>query len=384
MAPTLARFLFCRNLIVVSIGVFASFLFSSVSVASTDMQSTMDDTNKLPRSADTELEAIRGVKTYYGSAEVASDLHLRTLISIPIDSKRALHPILFTQWVSCESIELGQGDGGALGVIARNSGLALVRIERAGTGDSQGPDCEKLDYDTEVRHYVEAFTQILKNRLIDSSKVYILGESLGSTTAPLVALELQKAGFHIAGIAVQGGGALTHFERMLNFDRYYLERRPQAVPRETVHSEMLNRAQFHTEYLIKGRHPDAIAADGPGMKAVREDIRGMENNSHYGRPYAWHQQATQHNFLAAWAQIDAEVLVIFNEFDQFESLHGHKLIVDTVNEKRPETAKLIVQPGLGHSSWRFNSIDEAYRDETGIAETETTAAKIVHWLKTIR
>ena len=47
----------------------------------------------------------------------------------------------------------------------------------------------------------------------------IYGSSLGSTTAPLVA-----QGKKVAGIIVQGGGAVTYLERMINFDRLYLER----------------------------------------------------------------------------------------------------------------------------------------------------------------
>ncbi len=345
-------------------------------------QSSLADGDPLPRSIERPLEAIDGVQTVYDSVAVEPGIRLRVLVSMPDDAETPLHPILFTQWVSCDTIELGHGNGGALGAVARDSGLALVRVERAGTGDSQGPSCSELDYEMEVAHYVSAFASVLDHETLDPSKVYIWGDSLGATTAPLVALSLQNAGYDIAGIAVQGGGALTHFERMLNFERIYLERRPQHVSLESIHDSLLDRARFLTEYLLNKRHPDQIAMDTPAMAAVRADIRGMDTGSHYGRPFAWHQQAAQQNFLAAWAALDAPVLVIFNEFDQFEVLHGHQLIVDAVNRLRPGTGKLIVQAGLGHSSWRFNSINEAYRDETGIPEAETTAARIVHWLRT--
>ncbi len=346
-------------------------------------QSILDRSDQLPRADERPLESVDGVRTYYESVEVEPGVRLRVLISVPAGSDRALHPILFTQWVSCDTVELGEGSGGSLGAVAKNSGLALVRVERSGTGDSQGSGCDNLDYDTEIQHYISAFTQILDHKALDPSKVYVWGDSLGATTAPLVAVALQNAGRDIAAVAVQGGGALTHFERMLNFDRFYLERRSQEVAAASIHSEMLARVRFHTEYLINQRHPDNISTDSPAMAAVRSDVRGMSSDNHYGRPFSWHQQAAQRNFLAAWATLDAHVLVIFNEYDQFETLHGHRLIVDTVNRLRPDTANLVVQPGLGHSSWRFNSIEEAYRDETGIPETETTAARIVHWLRTL-
>ncbi|MEM8659795.1 MAG: MerR family transcriptional regulator [Pseudomonadota bacterium] len=68
-----------------------------------------------------------------------------------------------------------------------HGGLAKVRVERAGSGDSEGPPCSKLDYDTEVAHYIAVFTKLLNNPLLNSEEVFVFGSSLGSTTAPLVA-----------------------------------------------------------------------------------------------------------------------------------------------------------------------------------------------------
>ncbi len=347
------------------------------------LQASIDPSDPLPRLNNKPLEEITGVRSHYGSVLVEPGVRLRTLISHSIDQNKPLHPLLFTQWVSCGSIELKAGDGGKMGMIARESGLALVRVDRAGAGDSQGPSCNKLDYITEVQHYITAFEKLLKNPRIDSSKIYILGESLGSTTAPLVAEALQGKGFNIEAVVVQGGGALTHLERMINFDRIYLERRLNEVPRADIHAQMNNRIAFQTEYLAKGRHPDNIANDSPAMMAVRDDVRGLEKDNHYGRPFAWHQQAAKQNFLAAWASLDAKVLVIFNEFDQFEMRHGHELIVDTVNQRTPGNAELIVQSDLGHSSWRYDSKEAAYIDKDGKSASKITGKTIVEWLQKI-
>ncbi len=347
-------------------------------------QASNELADPLSRLNDKPLENITGVDTFYGSVEVEPNVRLRTLISRPKSVDKPIHPLLFTQWVSCGTIELKPGSGGKLGLIARESGLALVRVERAGSGDSQGPGCDQLDYETEVKHYVVAFEKLLKDKRLDASKVYVLGESLGSTTAPLVASSLQSKGYNIEAVIVQGGGALTHLERMINFERIYLERRPEAVPRSQIHEQMNQRILFQTEYLVKGRHPDDIAKDNPAMAAVRNDVRGLDKENHYGRPFEWHQQAAKHNFLEAWESLDTRVLVIFNEFDQFETQHGHELIVETMNRKSPGSATFIVQKGMGHSSWRFNSAEEAYADETGASETETTGKVMVDWLKSIR
>jgi hypothetical protein len=353
-------------------------LLTAVSTSASDKLN-----DELPRIDNKPLENITGVDTFYGSVQVEPDVRLRTLISRPKNISTPLHPLLFTQWVSCGTIEQKEGPGGMLGMLARESDLALVRVERAGAGDSQGPSCDKLDYNTEVAHYITAFKELLKDKRIDASKVYVMGQSLGSTTAPLVASSLQDMGHNIEAVVVQGGGAVTHLERMINFDRFYLERRPNEVPRVQIHEQMNNRILFQTEYLVKGRHPDEIAKDSPAMLSVRNDTRGLNKDNHYGRPFAWHQQAAQRNFLAAWESLKSKVLVIFNDLEQFETRHGHELIVQTVNRKSPGSATLVVQTGLGHSSWRYNSLEDAYANTGGTRESETTGNAILEWLTSI-
>ncbi|NOX95676.1 MAG: alpha/beta hydrolase [Alphaproteobacteria bacterium] len=238
--------------------------------------------------------------------------------------------------------------------------MTLVRVERSSDGDSLGPACDELDYDTEVAHYVEAFDSLLKDKRLIASKVYIYGASLGSTTAPLVAHALQDKGYNIAGVAIQGGGAETYYQRMLTFDRLYLERRPNDVNPADIHDEMIRRAKFHYEYLTLGRDPDDIAQDSAEMAVTHADIRGLGDGEHYGRPYSWHQQAAKLNFLAAWNTLDAPVLVIYNEFEQFKMRYGHKVIADMVKHRNPGTATFVEQENMGHSNNRFATVEDAY------------------------
>ncbi|MEM9495140.1 MAG: hypothetical protein AAGA09_03990 [Pseudomonadota bacterium] len=339
----------------------------------------------LARAADRPLEEIEGVASHYGVFETTDGAQLRTIIAIPESAAEPLHPLLFTQWVSCGSIEYREGSEAReiLAALARSSGLALVRVERAPDGDSVGPACNELDYDTEVAHYIEAFDALLKDPRLDASSVFLYGSSLGSTTAPLVAEALQSRGHAIGGVAIQGGGAETYYERMLTFDRHYLERRPGAVAPADIHDEMIARARFHYEYLIEDRLPDDIAKDSPEMAAVRADVLGLGENDHYGRPFAWHQQAAKHNFLAAWATVDAPVLVVFNEFDQFEARYGHQVITDVVNRLRPGTATFIEQKNIGHSNMRYDDIVEAYPREGGEPAWRETADVMVNWFSNI-
>lgn len=338
-----------------------------------------DDTTLPVRTEQTEQ--IPGVTTLYRSVPVDADTRLRVFITRPDNLDGPLNPLFLTQWVSCGPLhyERGGSMSETLAMLARDSGLSLVRVERSGSGDSTGVPCSELDYDTEVAHYRAAFQQVLESADVDSSRVFFLGLSLGSTTAPLLAQHFQDEGYELGGIAVQGGGAYSYLERMLAFEQNYLDRRPDSPNRDSRTSQYGQRAAFLVEYLLKQRHPDDIAADSEAMAAVRNDILGMDETSHYGRPFQWHQQAAQHDFVAAWRALAAPVAVVFNEYDQYEAIYGAELLVDTVNSEGRGTAELIFQSGLGHSSGVYRDTIDAYAGRDGVKGWPRTAGQLTAW-----
>lgn len=329
-------------------------------------------------------EEIPGLDSYYGVVETSDGARLRTIITKPEGTEEPLPAIFFTQWVSCGSLEYNPASTARniLAIVAQKSGMALIRVERSASGDSEGPACHELDYDTELQHYFEAYDELMQSPHIDAGNVVIQGSSLGSTTAPLLARRVIEAGHSVRGVAVQGGGAVTYLERMINFDRNYLERRPGVDP-DDIHRKMIDRIRFHYEYLINGRDPDEIANDSAAMTRVRGDILGLGDGQQYGRPYAWHRQAAKHNFLAAWRAIEAPVLVVFNGYDQYEMRHGHRMIADFVNRWRPGSATYVEQESIGHSNTVYPTVEDAYAGENGVAAPELIANRIVNWLKTV-
>lgn len=322
------------------------------------------------------FETFAGVTASYGAIDTPDGAILRTLVTRPEGANGPLPAIFFTQWVSCDSVEINR-PGVWLdvmrGVIER-SGMVFIRVERASGGDSRGPGCHELDYDTEVAHYRHAFDQLVRPPLVDIERVYVWGNSLGSTTAPLVA-----QGKRVAGIIVGGGGAQTYFERMLQFDRIGFERSGMD-PRE-IDDRMRRHAEFHVEYLLRGKDPADIAAERPELSDVWAHMRGTGEGVHYGRPYAWHRQAAMNSFLQAWVDFGGDALVLFHEYDQFEYGEGHRLIVDTLNRLRPGSATLTVLPKTGHDYRVYPTADHALRGEAGVPAPELAIQPILSWLK---
>lgn len=328
----------------------------------------------LPRRESKPLVSIAGLETEYGAVRMSEGIRLRTILTRPRGAVTRLPAIFLTQWVSCGSLDFTSERPSLLRDLAERSGMVLVRIERRGTGDSEGAPCSALDYDTEVRHYRESLNAIARHEWVDPARILIFGSSLGATTAPLVA-----QGRKVAGIAVQGGGALTYLERMIAFDRLYLERSGKYAPGE-IHEEMLRRIRFHAEYLVGAKTPEEVVRAQPDLSGVWESIRGAaEAPPHYGRPYAWHWQAARQDFLEAWTRIEAPVLVVHGEFDQFEPRHGHALIAETLNRLRPGSATFVEVPRADHELDVYATAEDAYAYRKGRPDASLLLEPLLAW-----
>jgi pimeloyl-ACP methyl ester carboxylesterase len=335
-------------------------------------------TGDLPRKDAKPLTVLAGIDTEYGVVRTSEGLKLRSILTRPTGATAKLPAIMLTQWVSCGSVDFGPDRQNWLRDVAEQSGMVFVRIERSGSGDSQGPGCDKLDYDTEVRHYREALEQVARHPWVDPDRILLFGNSLGATTAPLVA-----QGKKVAGIAVQGGGAVTYLERMINFDRLYVERSGKYGPHQ-YHEEMTRRIPFQVEYLLGRKTPQQIEAEHPEWKGIWQTIRGgAEAPEHYGRPHAWHWQAAGHDFLEAWTKVDAPVLVIHGDYDQFEPRHGHELIATTLNRLRPGSATFVAVPGADHELESYASAEDAYAYKDAKVDRALLVRPLLDWARKV-
>lgn len=321
------------------------------------------------------LEAIDGLEIVFDDLTTPDGARLRTIVSRPSGTAGPLPAVFYVQWVSCSTVELDDSPHRqVLQGVAERSGMVFLRVERSTAGDSEGPGCHELDWDTELAHYRHAFDELARHPWVDPDRIVVWGGSLGSTFAPFVA-----RGNAVLGVAMAGGGAQTYLERMIEFDRIGFER-SDLDPRE-IHERMVEHVQFHVEYLVHGKTPETIARERPDLADVWGRIRGTGDGVHYGRPYAYHQQAASKNFLGAWLELDVPVLVVYGEFDQFERRHGHELVAEMVNRERPGTARFAMLPRTGHSARMYPSAEDAASWRMGHPVSELVLRPLLEWLR---
>jgi glyoxylase-like metal-dependent hydrolase (beta-lactamase superfamily II)/dienelactone hydrolase len=325
-------------------------------------------------------EALPGLHTEHGELLPGDGARLHTIVTRPEKVTGRLPAVLFVQWLSCDSIELRPDAKDGWSVMLRRliteSGMLWARTEKSGVGTSKGTPCAQLDYETELAHHRAAFRQLKARPDVDPQRIVVFGASMGSNYAPLVA-----AGEDVAGVVVWGGGATTWFERMLGFERNALElgdTDPQALA-----GEVNARAAYFARYLLKGETPAAITASDPKLGEVWRRIVGTSDTGHYGRPFAFHQQAQRQNWAGAWNRVRAPVLVLHGEYDWFESRDAAQLIANIVNDRQAGAATFRELPQLDHHFTRYANRRDAFREKEGKENADPAVRAILDWLSQI-
>jgi pimeloyl-ACP methyl ester carboxylesterase len=334
----------------------------------------------LPRRDGAHDEAYPGIDIEYGSLHAGDGVRLRTILTKPAGVERP-PVILFVQWLSCDTVEVrADRDNGWLQMMrgmVRDSGWAVMRMDKRGVGDSEGGPCAELDYETELADHRAAMAALAERTDVDTTRIVVFGARMGSRMASQVAADAPG----VIGVLGWGGGSKTWFERMQAFDRNALEL--GGTDAAEIATRMREHQAFYAQYLLKGMDPPAIIAADPAMAAVWSDIIGTSADAHYGRAFAFHQQAQQADWTAAWGRLDVPVLMVMGEYDWFENQAGHETVVRIVNRQQAGLARLEVIPQMDHHFTVFPDARAAFRDEGGRGDAAPFLALAFAWLKSL-
>ena len=335
-------------------------------------------TADLPRREGAHEEVHPGIDTEYGSLAVAAGVRLRTILTRPAGVERP-PLIVFVQWLSCDTVEIRPDrDNGWLQMLrglVRESGWAVMRTDKRGVGDSEGGPCSELDYETELADHRAVLAAVSARKDLDTDRIVVFGASMGSRMASQVAADAPG----VVGVLGWGGGSKTWFERMLAFDRNALERGDTDAA--DIATRMREHQAFYAKYLLEGLDPPAIIEAEPAMAAVWADIIGTSADAHYGRAFAFHQQAQRADWTAAWGRIDVPVLLVMGEYDWFENRAGHETVVRIVNRRRPGLARFEVIPRTDHHFAVFPDARAAFREEGGRDDARPFLDLALAWLE---
>lgn len=331
----------------------------------------------LARKMQESAEPLEGIETTFGELPVAHSMRLRSFLTRPEGSSARLPAVYFVQWLSCDTVEIGKSNGGWLQMmrkLVRESGMVVMRTDKAGVGDSEGGPCSALDYETELAHHRMALDALFAHPWVDPKRVFVFGASMGANFAPLVA-----ADHDVRGIAVWGGGAQTWFERQLGFERRALEL--GGKDGATIDTRMRVLTGLYKTVLVPGTTYAQVLERDPELASAWKLMTGAEGDTQFGRPLAFHQQAQQRQWAAAWSATNTPVLALFGEFDWFEHADGVRLIGKLVNQRKAGLAQVHIVPQLDHHFTRYASPEDAFAERNGTPDATPVMDVLLPWLK---
>jgi pimeloyl-ACP methyl ester carboxylesterase len=138
---------------------------------------------------------------------------------------------------------------------------------------------------------------------------------------------------------------------------------------------------FLYHYLVDGRSPRQIAAEHPDLAGAWSQLVGTEGELHYGRPLAFHQQAQQQDWARAWGEVKSPVLVLFGEYDWYESAASAQLIARIVERAHPGRARFVLIPRTDHHFESFASAEAAAAGTDGRENADPAVREILTWLR---
>jgi pimeloyl-ACP methyl ester carboxylesterase len=220
--------------------------------------------------------------------------------------------ILYLQGLRPRSCEYSLDPGAPLRRLVEGwarAGLLVLRVERGGVGDSEGPSCSVTGLDVELDGYVAAVDHLRSRPDVDPSRIFLFGQSFGAMTAPLVALERR-----VAGVAVYGATGARWHDCVVDTTRRQL--RLAGHTEERVEALVSLWSELHALVCREGGTPAVAFEHRPHLRALKSvDCIG---ETLWGRHVSLYQQLDPIDLFSVWRAVggaDIPVLVARGEYD---------------------------------------------------------------------
>lgn len=294
-------------------------------------------------------ETVAGQRICYEQIEV-DGLRLRTIVSVP--EAPGPHPaVLFLQGIRPGTVDFAFDTTAPVCQLVHGfarSGFATVRLERRGTGDSEGGPLAREDFWSEVGDYRAALQALAARPDIDRQRIFLFGHSVGGMIAPLLAAAVPLRGIVVYGTASAPWAACV-------------------------------RASMAQQRRLRG---EEAAGDGALAHFDRAlaGVPGAPDATIFGRSAAFHRQLAAADIAGAWAATRVAVLVLHGAFDWVVARgQGQELAARLAARGCP--VEYVEIPGLDHTmTWHASREDSIARYGQGCF-AHGMLAGCVHWLR---
>lgn len=316
-----------------------------------------------------------GIDTFYETVLSDYAVRQRVIITKPKSKQTKQAAVFVLQGLSCSSIEKTRAKHSnwtrLLMDLVNNSNMVVMRVEKPGMGDSEG-DCSKTDFNAELNGYETAIKHLLAKDYVDTSRVVVYGNSMGSALAPYFANK-----YKLAGVVSDGTYLKTWFEHMLE-----IERRIRAIngdSPEVINQKMLNAyIPLYYGMLIEQKSYQELIAANPLL--AEYNYHGQQHM--YGRPMSFYHQLNRFNVAAEWAKLKVPARIRWGTNDWIMSEQDNDQIINILEQAEHPDFKLYKYPNMDHWLTIHKDYQSSFFGKEGQWEAKISR-QIVDWIKQI-
>ena len=303
------------------------------------------------RETSTNFEVIYGALDV-GSADQPSVIRTITYRP-PGATAQNPHPVVFhIQGYNCASIDYGSRPEVTVQQILvslAEAGYVVHKQEKPGVGDSLGPDCDDIDFATEMAAFSAGLAFLHNLPYVDSDHVHIFGYSLGGVQGPLLARD-----HAVKSIIAYGATVDSWRDYML--DIYGRQSMIFGVPETQA---ALNRARVQPlidAWLTTDRSWADIAEDPELQPLLAAGLVQAEGERIFGRHYRFFRGLNRENLAEAWRSINSHALAMHGSLDiQAIDSSWTDALVEIVHNPPERIAEAVILENAEHAFMVFES-----------------------------
>jgi dipeptidyl aminopeptidase/acylaminoacyl peptidase len=311
------------------------------------------------------IETYDDLLVAYGSVKVNGS-RLRTIVTQPRTGSN-FPAILYIQGIGCASVDNALDTANTQTQLVNHlarAGFMVMRVDKMGTGDSEGVPCMDLDFTTEAAGYAGGLKDLASRANVDRNSLYIIGHSLGGVWGPMIAKD-----FPVKGIVAYGTIGTNYLEYITNSRR------------TVAHAIGLTAAQTD-EYVRDFAKCFGLffSLDFNKEETLKkcadcsDELRLTEIRSN-----KFQEQLYNTNIPELWKAYNGNVLTLWGTADFISVQSDHKLIADIVNDSHPGNAQFAVVKDVDHGMGLATSFEQAARIRFGDFNPQVSEA-ILAWI----
>ncbi len=251
----------------------------------------------------------------------ASGQRLRAIVNVP--RSRGPHPaILYLQDLRPRSCEYPLDASAPLRRLVdgwTQAGFLVLRVERSGVGDSEGPSCAVTGLDVELDTYVAGIDHLLSRSDVDTARIFLFGQSFGGMVAPLL-VALRPV---VAGVMVYGTSGERWHDCVIDTTRRQLGL--TGISEERLRAKVALWSELYGLVCREGLTPALAFEKRPHLRVLQSMECVGETLS--GRHASLYQELDWIDLFSAWGAIGkthVPVLVGHGEYDWILHARGKR------------------------------------------------------------